>query len=140
MSDVDAITPQHIANLRNHADFVEAQPSIYMGAFAFVEGTVDYLNPNEVTNECGAAMCAVGLVPLNADMPSTERCRDWSEVCRAAFGFDENGYLNNGIHSFYTEDLWEETFGGDLPDDPATIANGMRRAADQIEAWKAEAA
>ena len=84
------VTMKHVANLRNHAAFVREQPSIRMMHFA-TDDDGEIVSPDKV-HECGAAMCAIGLVPFNKsiDIGEISKFTNWDDVSRAAFGFDRD--------------------------------------------------
>ena len=122
------VTMQHVANLRNHAEFVRKQPKISMCHYA-TDADGWRVAPNKV-HACSAAMCAIGLVPLNkglgvvvSDLGLTIM---WGDVSERAFGFCRFSLLP-------LRDLWDQTFGPHLPNEPNTIADGMLRAADTLE-------
>ena len=122
------VTMQHVANLRNHAEFVRKHPKISMCRYATdVDG--ELVPPNKV-HTCGAAMCAVGLVPLSdalgIDVSALGLEEMWHEVSKRAFGFSFTSPSPLGS-------LWSQTFGSHLPNEPNTIADGMLRAADMLE-------
>ena len=126
-ADCEGITPRHISNLRIHADYVGALPFIDMSTFA-VCYHLGWQSFGGV-NDCGTPMCAIGHVPhnkmLDVDFSGLNK---WGDVSRAAFGFDHW----NDSDALAT--LSDEVFGDDVPSNPLTVANGMRKAADMLEA------
>ena len=121
------VTMKHVENLRNHAAFVREQPSISMQNFA-TDDDGEIVLPNEV-HECGAAMCAIGLVPFNKslDIGDISSFAEWRDVSKAAFGFFMEN--NDGL----LRRFWKGAFGGEVLDSPAIVAASMEYVADQLE-------
>ena len=125
-ADCEGITPRHISNLRIHADYVEALPEIDMWMFA--ADNYGHWQDYEGINDCGTPMCAIGHVPHNPDLHvNLEKAKCWSHVGLEAFG------ICHSKGPAFTL-LFIETFGDDVPSNPLIVANGMRKAADMLEA------
>ena len=125
-ADCKNITPRHISNLRIHADYVEALPEIEMKMFAADDD--GYWQDFDGVNECGSPMCAIGHVPHNYDLDvNLEKATCWVNVGRESFGICSTESLAHAS-------LFLKIFGDDVENNPLTVANGMRKAADQLEA------
>ena len=132
-ADCESITAQNISNMRSHAKYVEDLPSIEMLHYALHEN-----GENASPHECGAPMCAIGHVLSNKNLVGDFKSLfSWNDVSIEAFGFGRWGeVITEGDYwcGDNLEILWESTFGGHIENNPLTVANGMRKAADMLEA------
>ena len=115
-------TPENIANMRNHADFIERLPkddSFDMNDFcSYDKGDLD-LN----SYECGTAMCAIGWAARNPDLPTpSSKHVFWESYSFSLFGTDN-----------HDQGFGFDCFHSGLPGNPKIISGLMREVADRME-------